>query len=388
MDSFIPLLVVFFLGPMADKYGKKPAMIIVLLGFIGLSLVYIFEAAFVNWPVQVLYLGSLLVTMGGTWVVFNMAVYSYIASITTAESRTKRMGLADAIWYFGSPVGTFLGGILFKYYGYIAVYSTSAVLWTICLLYTIFLVPEGPLYRDEDCELAERKKCGPCYHIVQLFKTAFRKRPNHGRIYVYAVIALKLGVFLIQGHQMYLWARKVLRWDATQFSTWTSAEMGAEEVTILGWLPLVEKFGFHDCTIAGLGIFSLTLWSIILAFITGPSLWWLTIVASVLGILDASIEPAIRSMLTNVVGHGEEGKVLTVLGILESAWLSADKGIYTKLYNTFMEGFPQVNFVAQAGFGVVLLIGTYFLKKGLKGHYNTGAAVAGISYTQDVVDTT
>ena len=114
MDSIIPVLIALFLGPMSDKYGKKPALIAVLLGCIGNSVTYVLEAAFTNWPVQVLYLGALMMRIGGTWVVFNMAVYSYIACISSEETRTKHMGIADAIWFFGSPVGTFLGGILYK----------------------------------------------------------------------------------------------------------------------------------------------------------------------------------------------------------------------------------------------------------------------------------
>ncbi|RXG57879.1 Proton-coupled folate transporter [Armadillidium vulgare] len=381
MDSFIPLLVVLLVGPMSDKYGRKPAMISVLLGFIGLSLVYTLTALNPSWPVQVLYLGNIFVTVGGTWVVFNMAVYSYLADITTTDCRTKRMGFADAIWYAGSPLGTMIGGFLFHGFGYAAVFILSTVLWILCLIYTIFLVKESRQPNtDYEEELISGGRLGPLKYVLSLFKTGFKSRPGNARLLIIGLIILKLGGFLVQGHQVYLWARKVLQWNATQYSTWSGVEEGSHQLGMVAWVWFGERVHLHDCTIANGGFFSILLWSVTLACITGPSLWWLVIVASALGLLEASIEPAIRSMLTAVVGVGEEGRILSMLGILESVWLSADRALYTSLYNACVESFTQINFVVQAGFAVVMIFLVMIIKRSLIKNSTRDSEVTATAY--------
>lgn len=360
IDSILPFLILLVIGPFSERYGRKWAMVIVLAGFIGLSLVYILTALNPSWPVEVLYLATLCVDLSGSWVVFNMAVYSYLADITTVKSRTKRMGFADAIWYFGSPVGTLLGGFVYKNFGYVSVYGVSCLLWVLCFFYTLFYIRET----RRESEL-NNFQCGPFGFFASLIKTVFRKRPEKKRSHVITLICLKLGTFLVQGHQTYIWARKVLHWSPTTFSTWSSIEEASHQLGMVGWVWMGEYFTFHGCIIAIGGLFSIFLWSVTLAAITSSSLWWLTILASFLGLLEASIEPAIRSLLTAIVGLGEEGKILAVLGILEAAWLSVDRALYTYLYNVFIDVFPQINYVVQAGFAVILIIVFLLLKRSI-----------------------
>lgn len=86
MDSILPVIIILFAGSMSDQYGRKPPMGAVLAGFVALSLVYVLTAANPSWPVEVLYAGTFAVDITGSWVVFNMAVYSYMADVTKIES--------------------------------------------------------------------------------------------------------------------------------------------------------------------------------------------------------------------------------------------------------------------------------------------------------------
>ena len=357
MNSIIPLFAVLFLGPLSDMHGRKPPMIGVLIGFISLSLVYLAVAIFKTLPAEVMYLGTLLVSLSGTWVVFNMSVYSYVADITSPETRTKRMGFADAIWYLGSPMGTFLGGYIYKYGGYVGVYSTSAFIWTLSLLYLIIFVKES----RPKTEIPQ--KCNVLTNLKGLFSVILKKRKNFGRPIILTLLCLKLGTFLVQGHQKLLWARKVLQWDVFQFSMWTGFEDASHQGGMVAWLAIAEKFNLHNCIISVVGIFSIMLWSITLACISGPTIWWLVIVATILGLLEASIEPPIRSMMTIIVGAGEEGRILAVSGMLESVWLSVDRLIYTVLYQLMLDYFPQIIYVVQATFCIPMIITFFILYK-------------------------
>ncbi|XP_042205766.1 solute carrier family 46 member 3-like isoform X2 [Homarus americanus] len=358
MDSLIPLAVVLFMGSLSDHHGRKPPMLAVLAGFVAVSCGYLLVSLKPTWPVQVLYGATLAIDITGSWVVFNMAVYSYVADITTPENRTKRLGVLDACWYLGGPIGRLIGGWLFRAAGYPVVFLLSAVLWIICFMYVLLWVSESvdrTTQRSSPQEVQDAR-FGPLRHVVALLRTAFKSRPGRGRFHLVVLLILKLMVFLVQGHQMYLWARRVLKWGPAEFSTWTSLDSVIHQAGMVTWVWLASRLGLHDTSVAVGGLVSLGLWSAVLACIMGPGMWWLVVVASVVGMLEPCIEPALRTMLTTVVGVAEAGKVLALTGLLEAAWLSVDRTIFTFLYNTFVKSFPQINFVVQSCLCVVIIL--------------------------------
>lgn len=142
--------------------------------------------------------------------------------------------------------------------------------------------------------------------------------------------------------KVYLWARRVLGWDATQYSTWSGADEAVHQLGMVVWVGVASYYHLSDHSVAANGLISIALWSITLACITGPSLWWLVIIASLLGSIEASIEPALRTLITSIPDKADVGKILAFLGLLEAIWLIADRSFYTFLYNSFVESFPQV----------------------------------------------
>ena len=192
-------MVILLAGSLSDRYGRKIPMAAVLTGFIAFALVYIVTALNPSWPVEVLYAATVAVDITGTWIVFNMAVYSYISDVTSTNTRTKRMGLLDAVWYLGGPIGTLLGGWLYRTFGYVAVFATSAVMWLICLIYVIAFVRET-IATDE---IPTDEQPGLLRHIISPLRTAFRQRPFNGRVHLLVLLFIKLAIFLVQGHQVF-----------------------------------------------------------------------------------------------------------------------------------------------------------------------------------------
>ncbi|XP_045102776.1 solute carrier family 46 member 3-like [Portunus trituberculatus] len=369
MDSVLPLAVVLFAGSLSDRHGRKPPMLAVLAGFVALAAAYLAEALNPEWPVQVLYAGTLAVDLMGSWVVFNMAVYSYVADISTPETRTRRLAILDAVWYLGGPLGRLLGGWLYHLAGYAVVFAVSGALWLVCFLYTLLLVRETvdrATHKPEmELDLGDAR-WGPLRHVVALCRTTFKARPRHGRLYLLVIVALKMAVFLVQGHLMYQWAQNVLRWGAAEYSTWSSVDSVVHQVGMVAWTWVAARLALHDTLVAAGGVVSIALWSAILASITQPQLWWIAVVATVAGMLEPCMEPALRTLLTTEVGEGEAGRVLALMGLVEAAWFLADRSIYTFLYNAFFTVFPQINLVVQAGLCVPLLLALLLLWRALR----------------------
>ncbi len=126
-----------------------------------------------------------------------MAVYSYLADITSTETRTKRMGWLDAVWYMGGPLGTLMGGWLYQSYGTVAVFTVSGLMWLMCIIYIIFVVKES-IVKPTETTPKER----PYRYVLDLGRAVFKRYPQSGRLHLLALFAVKLGVFLVQGHQV------------------------------------------------------------------------------------------------------------------------------------------------------------------------------------------
>ena len=197
MASLLPVLVILFAGSISDQYGRKLPMVIVLGGFVVYAIIYIIMILNPSWPVEVLYAASIAVNATGSWVVFNMAVYSYLADITPIGTRTKRMGWMDAVWYMGGPIGTVMGVWLYRAFGYVAVFAVSASLWFTCLIYTVAVVKESVV---QSTETTPKRK--PFQFVLDLGRAASKCYPHQGRLHLFWLMVIKLGVFLVQGHQV------------------------------------------------------------------------------------------------------------------------------------------------------------------------------------------
>jgi MFS family permease len=152
-------------------------------------------------------------------------------------------------------------------------------------------------------------------------------------------------------------------WDPTDFSTWSGLDEAVHQIGMVLWVLVATRYSLHDTTVAIAGVTSIMLWSITLSCITDDSTWWLVIIASFLGMLEASIEPALRTLITSLSIGQETGRLLALLGLLESIWLTVDRSIFTFLYNTFVDDLPQVNMLK--GRRIVCILKTYHFRSTL-----------------------
>ena len=339
MVCFIPAVFILLAGSLTDRCGRKLSMMIVLVVYLIYGIIFIVTASNMDWSYEIIHWTKLALEMSGCEPIFNIAVYAYISNITTAKKRTKRFCLLDAVWYLGGPIGTLLGGWLYAEFGYVTVFAISTLLWLISFLYVWFYVQEnrcGSSY-GSGCSLMK-----PIRHTIHVFRTALRKRHANGRVHLLSVIAIKLAMFFVGAHEVYLWSRKMLEWNATQYSNWSGVDEGLRQVGGVLWIFVATKKGLHDTTVAMVGLASALSWSISLACINKDESWWLVDIASFFGILQESVKPALMALLLSLANKNEIGHLLTLLELLESIWATVDTSLHTYLYNTYSGIFPQV----------------------------------------------
>ena len=122
------------LGNLSDAYGRRPVLLVSLL---GAGLDYLMMAFAPTW--QWLFAGRVISGITGA----NIAVANaYIADVTPPEERAKNFGLLGMCFGVGFIVGPALGGVLGEY-GLRAPFLAAAVLNLCNTLYGFFVLPES-----------------------------------------------------------------------------------------------------------------------------------------------------------------------------------------------------------------------------------------------------
>lgn len=121
-------------GNLSDQYGRRPVLLISLLGF-GIDYLFLALAPGYGW----LFAGRIIA--GITGASFTTAA-AYIADVSTPDTRAKNFGMIGAAFGMGFIIGPLLGGFLAKY-GVRAPFYAAAVLCLLNWLYGYFILPES-----------------------------------------------------------------------------------------------------------------------------------------------------------------------------------------------------------------------------------------------------
>lgn len=123
------------MGGLSDKYGRRPVL---LLSLLGLGIDYIFHAyaPTLSW----LFVGRIIAGMFGAS--FTTAT-AYIADISTPEKRAQNFGLIGAAFGLGFIIGPVIGGLAGSEFGPRAPFFVAAALSFINVIYGYFVLPES-----------------------------------------------------------------------------------------------------------------------------------------------------------------------------------------------------------------------------------------------------
>ncbi len=121
------------LGNLSDQYGRRPILLISLLGFC-FNYLLMGLAPSITW----LFLGRFIA--GITGASYTVAA-AYIADVSTPDKKAQNFGLLGAAFGLGFIIGPVLGGLLGQFGPRIPFYA-AAVLCLLNFIYGYFVVPE------------------------------------------------------------------------------------------------------------------------------------------------------------------------------------------------------------------------------------------------------
>lgn len=146
------------MGSLSDQYGRRPVLLLSLLGFAIDYLILAFAPTF-SW----LIIGRIIAgVFGASYTVAS----AYIADISTEDNRAKNFGMLGAAFGLGFIIGPLLGG-LFGEIGVRVPFYVAAGLAFVNFLYGYFILPES--LSLENRRKFDWKRANPIGTIQQIF---------------------------------------------------------------------------------------------------------------------------------------------------------------------------------------------------------------------------
>lgn len=323
--TFIYALCVFFaapgLGVLSDRFGRKPVLIVCLIGSAVGYVVFGIGGA-----LWVLFLGRIIDGLTGGNI---STILAYFSDITESKERTRYFGLAGAASGIGFIIGPSLGGLLATW-SYSAPVYFGAVVTFLNALYGLICMPES-LASEKRSSKVQWHQLNP---FVQLHKTI--RLPNLKWLFL-AIFMLGIPAGSLQAFYAQF-AKDVFEWQPSAIGLVFSV-LGATDIATQALaMPYLLK-NFKERTIAQMGIVSEALAYGFIALSGWMGYYPLFILGTfVFGIGDAIFGPAINGFASQQVSESQQGSfqgasqslqsLTRIIGPLAGAVVYANIGVY------------------------------------------------------------
>ena len=297
--SIMQLVFSPILGRLSDKHGRRPVLLISIIGT-GIGFLLLGFAK----TLWMLFAGRILDGITGGNI---STAQAYIADITTKEDRAKGMGLLGAAFGLGFILGPAIGGILSRW-GIAVPFLFAAGLCFANAMLLYFTLPET-VTPDHPARLSAAGGRG----LAQLLESL--KQPRLG--FVLSIYFLFIVAFSIMTTSFSLYTMFRFGYDA-QHNGYLFAYVGVIAVIIQGGLigRLVKRFGELPLVIVGALCFSASLFAIPFVGPNTGGLLALLVGGGIFSLGNSLATPALTSLASKSVGAAEQG---SVLGVTQSA---------------------------------------------------------------------
>jgi DHA1 family tetracycline resistance protein-like MFS transporter len=293
--SVMQLIFSPILGRLSDKHGRRPVLLISIIGT-GVGFLILGFAT----TLWMLFLGRILDGISGGNI---STAQAYIADITTKEDRTKGMGLLGAAFGLGFMFGPAIGGILSQW-GVAVPFLFAAGLCFANATLLYFTLPET-VTADHPARTSAAGGRG----LSQLIQSL--RQPRLG--FVLIVYFMFIVAFSIMTTTFSLYTMFRFGYDA-KHNGYLFAYVGVLAVIIQGGLigRLVKRFGELPLVIVGALFFAASLFAVPFVGPNAGGLLALLIGGGIFSAGNSLATPSLTSLASKTAGRGEQGSVLGV----------------------------------------------------------------------------
>ena len=334
------------MGALSDAYGRRP---IILLSLLGLGLDYLLMAFAPNmiW----LFVGRAVSGIMGAS--FSVA-QAYIADISAPEKRAQNFGMMGAAFGLGFILGPVIGGILGNlepHYPFVA----AAILSLLNLAYGFFILPES--HPKENRRPFELKRANPFSSLKNLSK-------HSGLIGLFiAFFFLYLAGFSVQSTWSFF-GKFAFQWNADDIG-YSIGAVGVLVSLVQGGLIRYTSKSFGDKKSILVGMIFSTVGLFLFSFATSGWMMYLFLVPYCLGGLAT---PALQSIISKQVPLNEQGEMQGTLSSLISITSFIGPLVMTSLFSVFSSSSAPFKFPGAAFFagGICCIVALFIAMRTLK----------------------
>ena len=349
--ALVQFLCAPIVGALSDKYGRRPILLLSLLGF-GLDYLVLAVAPTISW----LFLARIIAGVFGASFTTGAA---YIADVSSAEKRAQNFGLLGAAFGLGFIIGPVTGGLLGEIGARVPFYAAALVTF-LNLTYGYFILPES-LHKENRREF-EWSRANP---LGALF--ALKRYPSVAGL-IGALTFIYLASHAIQGTWTYFSMEK-FNWSESMVG-YSLGLVGIMSALVQGLLIriIIPKIGEYNTMITGIifNICGCLLFSM-------ASEGWMLLCFIIPYSLGGIAGPAIQGILSNQIPDNEQGQLQGALTSMMAATGIIGPLMMTSIFAYFTAEnapiyFPGAPFVTGAVLVAICLF--LILRKGSK--YTTG----------------
>lgn len=301
------------LGSLSDAYGRRPVILLSLLGS-GIDYLIMAFAPSLAW----LFVGRVLSGITGANITASNA---YIADVTPPEERARAFGMLGACFGVGFVLGPVLGGWL-AVYGDRAPFLATAILSLLNAAYGFFVLPES-----HPRELRKKFELKTTHALASLM--ALREHPAILRLA--GVLTLERLAHDALPSTWVLYTTHRFNWTPKQNGL-SLGLVGISFAVISGFLTgrIVKSLGERRTLIAGMAVGALTFFAY--GFATQG---WMLYVAIVIGSIGGVAGPALQAIITKLTPPRDHGSVQGAVASIQSFAAIAGPLLATNLFAWF-----------------------------------------------------
>lgn len=326
------------LGALSDRYGRRPVLLLSLLGM-ALDYLVLFFAPNLWW----LLVGRLIAGVTGASLTVANA---YIADVTPPEERAKNFGRLGATFGLGFILGPALGGVLGEY-GLRTPFLAAAILSALNFVYGLLVLPES-------LPPEKRARAVGAVNPFTPLRALFEYPILRGLALTFVLLGLAGQVIF---STWVLFTEGALNWTPRQ----TGVALGFFGLITAGVQAglvgrFISRFGERRTIMTGL--VASTLEFVVLSVArSGPMLYLSLLVGGLGGLAN----PALQGLISRQVSEQEQGRVQGAITSLNSLVGIFGPVVATAVYAYGLgHGFPGAAFVMGALLsivGTVLILG-------------------------------
>ena len=347
--AFMQFIFAPILGGLSDQYGRRPILLIALLG-LGLDNFLLAFAPNLSWLV----IGRIIAGICGA---SFSAAGAYIADISTKQKRAQNFGLIGAAFGVGFIIGPLLGAIFSKI-DIRAPFMVAGCLSILNFLFGLLFIPES--LSNENRRKFDLKRANPLGAFINLKRYPLLRGLIIGQFILY--VAGKT-IEVIWGYYNILkfnWTEQEIGYSLAFVGVLVSLVQGG----LIRWF--IPKYGQAKAVFYGIIFYAIGLFCF--AFATSSWMMYAFLIPYCLGGLCG---PALQGIISNHIPENEQGEIQGLNTSLMSISAIISPLIMTNLFYQFSKQeapvyFPGISFFISGILSLIASIIIYFSLKKIK----------------------